>query len=111
VESKNKKGFTLVETIIVVAVIGLLASVAIPSFVKAREMAEKNMCIANLKQIQNAVQIWAIDTSAASTDTATSTADLENYIKKWPTCKTVAYAIPAVDTDPVCPNSLGGHNL
>ena len=101
----NKKGFTLVEIMIVVAIIGLLAAIAIPNFVRARQTAMKNACIANLKQIQGAMQVWAIDTGASSTS-AVTTADLvPNYIKGWPKCGTVDYVCPAtVDTTPTCPN-------
>ncbi len=108
---RHKKGFTLVEVMIVVAIIGLLAAIAIPNFVRARETAEKSACISNLKQIQGAVEMWVLDTSAASSSTASGTSDLVNYIKVWPKCKASTYAIPAADGTPVCPNSIGGHNL
>ena len=107
----NRKGFTLVEIMIVVAIIGLLAAIAIPNFVRARTQALTNACIANLKQIQGAVQVWAIDKGSESTDTPANTAALTDYIKSWPKCGTSTYAIPAVSAEPVCPNGITGHKL
>jgi prepilin-type N-terminal cleavage/methylation domain-containing protein len=109
----NKKGFTLVEIMIVVAIIGVLAATAIPGYVRARETAMKNACIHNLGQIQGAIQVWAINT-AADNDAVPSTGDLvPNYIKAWPKCGTATYSVPAVDEMPACPNtgSYPDHHL
>ena len=99
----GKKGFTLVEIMIVVAIIGLLAAIAIPNFVKARESAQKNACIANLKQIEGAKVLWALD---GGTGTPTVDANLvSDYIKKAPMCpadSTAAYTANDLDTDPAC---------
>ena len=109
----KKRGFTLVEIMIVVAIIGLLAAIAIPNFVKARETAQKNACIANLKQIQGAIQVWAIDTNAAGTTAVVMGNLVPDYIKKTPACpKGGTYTLVDVDTDPTCSLSASdNHHL
>ena len=88
-----KKGFTLVEIMIVVAIIGLLAAIAIPSFMRARTTSQMNACINNLRQIEAAKDQYALEmglTNLASIDfenIGPSTNSVGgSYLKQWPLC-------------------------
>ncbi len=80
IRASRKSGFTLVEIMIVVAIIGLLAAIAIPNFVKARTTSQQNACINNLRQYDGAVQQWALENKKQSSDTYGLTS-IQPYVK------------------------------
>ena len=81
---KMKQGFTLVEIMIVVAIIGLLAAIAIPSFMKARTTSQANACINNLRQIEAGKEQWALAAKVSppqDCDSAANMTAIMAYIK------------------------------
>ncbi len=62
------QGFTLIEIMIVVSIVAMLASIAIPKYIQAQASAQKSACINNLKQIDGAIQQWAMDYKKQSND-------------------------------------------
>jgi prepilin-type N-terminal cleavage/methylation domain-containing protein len=110
---KVRHGFTLVEIMIVVLIIGILLAIAVPNFIKARESSRNKACIANLKQIDSAKEQWAMDNNKANGTTVDLTTDLVGtgkYIKSAPKCPASGtYTEGAVGTDPTC--SVGGFHV
>src|ERR1035437_1788920 len=105
--TSRNSGFTLVEIMIVVAIIGLLAAIAIPNFVRARTTSQKNACINNLRQIDGAVQQWALEQKKAAS-AAVGYTDIKDYLKNSVICPSGgtafsdSYTIVNVATKPVC---------
>jgi len=105
----KRAGFTLVELMIVVAIIGMLAAIAIPNFVRARSQSQTQACINNLRQIDDATQEWALDTLQAATATV-SFGNIQPYLKNQITCPSAgdsgtfasSYTLTTVSNKPVC---------
>jgi prepilin-type N-terminal cleavage/methylation domain-containing protein len=116
IRTTSNPGFTLVEIMIVVAIIGLLAAIAIPNFVKARTTSQKNACINNLRQIDGAIQQWALEFKKDPTATILET-DVTPYLKNSVICPSGgtafsdSYTLATVADRPVCKKVPATHVL
>ena len=81
IKTNKTSGFTLVEIMIVVAIIGLLAAIAIPNFVKARENAQLNSIFNNLRILEGAKDQWALENKKGTGDAVASVNTVSDFIK------------------------------
>src|SRR6266487_839280 len=79
--TKSHRGFTLVEIMIVVAIIALLAAIAVPGFLRARKRSQASRILNDLRMIDSAVDQYAIETNRKTGDSVV-VADWTNYLKK-----------------------------
>lgn len=112
-KNQKKQGFTLVEIMIVVMIIGLLAAIALPSFQRARNEAREKSCINNLRLIEAAKDQYAIENNLATGATIPD-AQVNSYIKNGaPVCPAAGtYTYGVVDTAPTCgANAANTHEV
>jgi prepilin-type N-terminal cleavage/methylation domain-containing protein len=109
---QSRKGFTLVEIMIVILILGIIVSIAIPGFIQARQTGRKSSCLASLKQIETAKEQWAMDNKKSNGDSVafTDLVSLTLYLKSTPACPASGtYSCNAVGIVPSC--SFAGHVL
>jgi len=110
----RRSAFTLVEIMIVVAIIGLLAAIAIPNFNRARSNAQSKTCIKNLSTIESAKHIWGVEKGKSDGDepTASELYGPDLYIKEEPVCPTGgSYSVNPIGTVATCSKGADGHTL
>jgi prepilin-type N-terminal cleavage/methylation domain-containing protein len=116
--SHSERGFTLIEIMIVVLIMGILLAVAIPNFLKARENTRTKTCISSLRLISGAKEQWAMDFKKSASDTPTPDdltkegASSGKYLREWPSCPRggdYVAGIGPVGAEPTC--SIGGAHV
>lgn len=106
-KKNNKKGFTLVELMVVVAIIGILVVIAVPIYNAAQDNARLNACRANLRTINGAISMYYAESSGYPADVA---ALVPNYLQAEPTCPDGGtYSIDATHHTAQC--TVTGHTL
>jgi len=107
-QGRATRGFTLVEIMIVVTIIGILLAVAVPNFLQAREVSRARACVSNLREIDTAKQQYLLDKNALTFNSATS-ADptlgglVGPYVRSMPVCPSQGtYTTGNASTDPTC---------
>ena len=104
----RKKGFTLVEIMIVVAIIAILLAIAIPNFMRARLVSQEKACISNLDKIEGGKEQFIMEHNKGIGDVVAFDDLVPDYVKTMPACPSGGtYAVEAVNTMPTC--TIAGH--
>ena len=117
VKLSRAHGFTLVEIMVVVAIISMLAAIAIPNFVRARQLSQTSSCLNNLREIDGAKDQFALEIKLGTGDACTMS-NIVQYLRKEPFCPVAAsgggnasYNANVIGTRPQCTSTAStNHN-
>jgi prepilin-type N-terminal cleavage/methylation domain-containing protein len=108
----KRAGFTLIEIMTVVGIIGLLVTISLPNFIRARSTSQTRICITNLNKIESIKQTWGLE-HAKSLNDVPGAADLvgpDSYLKTMPVCPADGiYDFRALKDNATC--TVPGHTL
>jgi len=109
----QRSGFTLLEIMVIVAIIGFVIAIAMPNLFKSRDKAQRDSCIENLRQLDSALQQWGVQNNKGNLDTVALT-DLIPFLdkNKTPSCPGGGnYGLTTVGANPTCSLSTLGHSF
>lgn len=101
----GRKAFTLAEVMLVVALLGFILAIALPTFFRSREISRMRACQENLQKIDGAKEQWALEHNSSPSDepTWTDLIGVANYMRHTPSCPASGtYTIGAVSDEPSC---------
>lgn len=111
--AQKQLGFTLIEILVVVGILAFIIAIAVPNIFKSRDKAQRDGCIENLRQLDSALQQWAVQNNKTDADPV-AVADLVPYLDKEKNPKCPAggtYATTVVGANPTCSLSAAGHSF
>lgn len=114
VPAVSQRGFTLVEIMVVILILGILVTLALPSWMNARARAQARTCSANLRQIQRAKEQYALVNRLPNGAPVQMSDLVPNYLQDEPFCPAAggaSYTVNAIGTDPTCPTGLPDHTV
>jgi general secretion pathway protein G len=109
-----QRGFTLLEIMVVVFILGVLVTIAVPSWMNARARAQARTCSANLRQIHQAKEMYALANRLQNGAPVQMSDLVPQYLQAEPFCPAgggAAYTVNPVGTDPTCPTGLPNHTI
>jgi prepilin-type N-terminal cleavage/methylation domain-containing protein len=99
----RRRAFTLVEIMIVVLIIGMILTIAVPSWIRIRQKSQRTACQDNMRVLRDAKVQWGLDNNQGQSSVPTPADIAPVHIKKFPTCPNGGtYTLGTLDTDVEC---------